>query len=77
MWELWYWCYQRGGEWRCLGGPDYDSHQQAIQSADRMSMSARRAIQVRNLYSGEVVYQTGEAPHPGTVNAPLHPALWG
>lgn len=82
MFELWYWCIQRGGEWRPLGGEDYSSLQQAATQAQAMSNRSGRAMQVRDLFTGEVMYQSA-TPQPGlyaTARAPrprVHPDFLG
>lgn len=72
MFELWYWCHQRS-EWRRVEGPDYGDIGTAVGIAERATMDARRAIQVRDLYTGEVLHQTQRVE-----NGPLslHPAYW-
>ena len=71
MYELWYWCWQKS-EWRRVEGPDYADLNMALRVAEGATVDARRAIQVRDLYSGEVLHQTQSIGQ----QAQLHPAYW-
>lgn len=56
MFEVWYWCWQRG-EWRRLEGPDYDDLFTALRAARSVVQATGRSAQVRDLYTGEVLHQ--------------------
>jgi hypothetical protein len=59
--ELWYWCWRRN-DWLRVEGPDYPGLEQAVYAANQIAASTSRVIRVTDLYSGEVMYQTGVIP---------------
>jgi hypothetical protein len=54
MWELWYYCPRRG-KWLHVDGPDYDSFDAALRTAHALVLNSGRQLQVRDLYTNEVL----------------------